>query len=224
MKFGEPSQIPTRRLDDGPLGPGVPSYSIFPADIVIPADQIKYSQIKISDFGEAFFPNSQPKTLHTPMLLLPPENFFQEKLGPPADVWTLACTLYEILGERPLFEAFIPNKDDTIAEMISTLGILPSRWWKQWEKRPKYFLEDGSWNPEFEGIMSPITRPLNERLWGMGRGRIPDQCEFSFDEMRSLEKLLEAMLRYEPSERITASEAMRSGYMTRWGQLDINVT
>ncbi|KAI9676570.1 MAG: hypothetical protein M1817_000729 [Caeruleum heppii] len=216
-KFGEPVSVRNRRLDDGPLGPEVPSHSVFPVDMVVPADQVEQSRIRISDFGEAFL-DHPPKTLHTPMLLLPPETFFHETLGPPADIWTLACTLYEILGERPLFEAFVPNPDDTIAEMISTLGVLPSRWWKQWQKRPDYFLEDGSWNPEFSGIMSPVTRPLNERLWGMGRGRRPEQCKFSTEEMASLERLLVGMLKYEPSERITAGEAVRSDYMTRWGR------
>lgn len=114
-KFDEPVQVQNRQLDNGLLGPEVPSYFIFPADIVVPADQVKDNKINISDFGEAFLTNP-PKALHTPMLLLPPETFL-EKFGPPADIWTLACTLFNILGERALFKAFIPNKDDLIAEM-----------------------------------------------------------------------------------------------------------
>lgn len=208
--------MPNRRLDDGSLGPEVPSYSIFPVDMVVPADRIKDYKIKISDFGEAFLTNP-PRTLHTPILLLPPETLFLEKLGPSSDIWTLACTLFEILGERGLFEAFIPNESDLIAEMVSTLGKLPTRWWNQWQKRPDYFLEDGSWNPSFQGLMSPVTRPLKERLWGMGRGQIPEHCEFSAEEMTSLESLLEKMLMYEPTDRLTADEAMLSDYMVRWG-------
>lgn len=214
--FGEPLKVPNQRLDNGPLGPEVPSYSVIPAEMVVPADHMKDHKIKISDFSEAFLDNP-PETLHTPMLLLPPEFFFHEKLGPPADVWTLACTLYEILGERPLFEAFIPNEDDTIAEMVSTLGMLPSRWWNQWRKRQDYFLEDGHWNPKFTGLMSPVRRPLIQRLWGMGRGQKPDQCEFCL-EMADLEKLLLAMLKYEPTKRITAEEAAQSEYMIRWAR------
>lgn len=80
-KFGEPVQVLNRRLDNGTLGPEVPSYSIFPADMIVPADQVKDNKIKISDFGEAFLTNP-PKSLHTPMLLLPPETLFLEKFGP----------------------------------------------------------------------------------------------------------------------------------------------
>lgn len=56
--------------------------------------------------------------LDTPPLLLSPENaFFGTSIGNPADVWTLACTLHEMLGERS-----IPHRDDTIAELKSYLG------------------------------------------------------------------------------------------------------
>jgi serine/threonine-protein kinase SRPK3 len=223
--FGEPVREPNRRLDGCPLGPEVPTYSLYPVDMVVAADKIEDDniRIKISDFGEAYFTNRlAPKTLHTPMLLQPPEAFFKEDVGASADVWTLACTLFEILGDCSLFEAFIPNVDDTFAEMVSTLGPLPKRWWSQWQKRPAYFLEDGSWNPEFSGILDPVTRPLEQRLASMGRGdggqRTDDRFEFSAAEMASLEELLRSMLKYEPSERISAAEVMESDYMRRWGR------
>ena len=225
-KYGEPIKVPNRRLDDAALGPEVPSYSIFPVDMVVPADQIKSHKIKISDFGEASLNDDPPKTLNTPMLLRPPEAFFKESLGPPADIWTLGCILYEILGERPLFEAFIPNVDDTLAEMVSTLGKLPSRWWGEhgWQKRPVYFMDDGSWNPNFNGIMSPVTRSLKDRLLGMGRDSTVKDGDFSSGEMASLERLLAAMLKYEPSQRITADEVMQSEYMKRWGRPATEIT
>ena len=36
-----------------------------------------------------------------------------------ADIRTLGCTLCDILGELPLFEGFMPDKDDIIAEMVN---------------------------------------------------------------------------------------------------------
>ncbi len=220
-KFGEPEKVPTERVDNGPLSSGVPLYSVYRANTVIPAHQVKDNKINISDFGEAFFSNDPPKTLRTPMLWLPPENFFHEKLGPAADIWTLAVTLYETLGERPLFEMIYPNKDELLGEMVDTLGKLPSRWWHRLQNRPCYFLEDRSSSPESTAVS---TRPLIQRLWDMGRGETPEQCEFSLEEIESLRELLAAMFGYEPSERITADEAMRSDYMMRWGRLAIGTT
>ena len=41
------------------------------------------------------------------------------------DIWTLALTLYKIPGECQFFKTFVLNKDDTLAEIVSTLGKLP---------------------------------------------------------------------------------------------------
>ena len=121
--------------------------------------------------------------------------------------------MYEILGICILVEAFILNMDDPLAEMVSTLGNLPHRWWYNWQKRPEYFLDDGTPNPHFKGIMYPTKRPLKERLWSMGRGETPDTCEFSLEEMRELEASLLAMMEYEPSKKITADEIMHSKFI-----------
>ena len=50
----------------------------------------------------------------------------------------------------------------------------------------------------------------------MGRGETPETCEFEREEMTSLKNLLRSMLTYEPSECISADEAMGSDYMVRW--------
>jgi serine/threonine-protein kinase SRPK3 len=188
------------------------------------SEEIVDARVIISDFGEAFFQDEERKELHTPILLLPPEIFFREHLGPAIDVWTLGCSLYEILGERPLFEGFMPDQDHVIAEMVSTLGHLPKRWWDRWQQRTDFFLEDGSWKTDTHRSHAPYSRSLAERLRIMGRGEDPATCEFSPEEMACLEKLLKAMLTYEPSERITASAAVASEWMERWGRRAIDLT
>ncbi|PYH92296.1 protein kinase [Aspergillus ellipticus CBS 707.79] len=218
QRVGVPQRLPVQRLDQAPNGPEVPQYSVPPAIIAKSSEHILDARILISDFGESFTLNDKHEDLHTPILLLPPESVFHEKLGQAIDVWILGCTLYEILGERPLFEGFIPDEDHVIAEMISTLGNIPQRWWNQWEKRTDFFLEDGSWKKDTHRIHAPYSRPMTERLCIMGRGSDPDTCEFSSKEMSALERLLRAMMTYEPSERITTSAALRSEWMRDWGR------
>ncbi|PYI00006.1 kinase-like protein [Aspergillus ellipticus CBS 707.79] len=213
----EPQKLPVERLDRIPIGPEVPRYCVPPAMIFRSSEEVLDAQVIISDFGEAFFQNQERKDLHTPILLLPPEIFFHERLGRAVDVWTLGCTLYEVLGERPLFEGFVPDEDHVIAEMISTLGHLPKRWWDRWQRRTDFFLEDGSWKIETDRSHAPYSRPLAERLRIMGRGEDPSTCEFSPIEMKALEGLLRAMLTYEPSERIAISAAVDSEWMEGWG-------
>lgn len=129
-------------------------------NLIIPSNQVENCTIKITDFGSSFFFGKEPPTLHTPTVLCPPEIFFHETVSSAADIWTLGCTVYDILGERTLFETWVDDPDDVIGEMVSTLGKLPTRWWQQWEKISEFFLDDGTWNPNFNRIQSPGFRSL----------------------------------------------------------------
>ncbi|KAG4440435.1 hypothetical protein IFR05_004079 [Cadophora sp. M221] len=137
--IGEPEKVPVERIDGLTVGPEAPRYCVELAMMCIPSDEIENPKILISDFGESFFSNEEYDRLASPMILLPPEFLFEEGFGPSVDIWTLGCTLYEILGERPLFEAFMSDKDDVIAETISTLGDLPDRWWAKGEMKDNFF-------------------------------------------------------------------------------------
>lgn len=108
-------------------------------------DSIKGARIMISDFGEAFFKDKPPKELRTPTLLLPPEYIFHEPITQAIYVWILTHLLYKILGQSRLFGGFYLNQDDTVGEMISTLGPVPNRWWDRWESKTQFFHDDASW-------------------------------------------------------------------------------
>lgn len=112
----------------------------------------------------------------------------------------------------------MPDKDHVLAEMVSTLGDLPERWWHLWEMKTDFFLDDGSWKTDTHRSHAPYSRPLAERLRNMGRGEDPETCEFSQQEMASLEELLKKMLAYERFERITIDAAVNSKWMKGWAR------
>ncbi|PWY94617.1 SR protein-specific kinase Dsk1 [Aspergillus sclerotioniger CBS 115572] len=222
--LGEPRRFPVERLDKRSNGPEAPKYCVPPAMIFQSSENVTDARVLISDFGEAFFENEERKDLCTPILILAPELFFHERLGRAIDVWSLGCTLYEVLDERTLFEGFMPDQDHMIAEMISALGDLPQRWWDQWQLKTDFFLEDGSWKKDTHRIRAPYSPPLTERLRIMGRGRDAATCEFSPREMAALEGLLRAMLTYEPAERIGTKAALKSEWMEKWGRQAMSET
>ncbi|EYE90079.1 uncharacterized protein EURHEDRAFT_552159, partial [Aspergillus ruber CBS 135680] len=82
----------------------------------------------ISDFGGAFFKNEPPKEVHTSTLLLPSVYIFYKPINQAVDVWTLGHLLYETFGQSRFFGGFYPDQNDTVNEMISTLGPLPDHW------------------------------------------------------------------------------------------------
>lgn len=183
------------------------------------ADKLVDPVVKIYDYGTSFLPATESfPQLYTPPLFLPPEDFFQEPITLSADIWTLGLSLYEVLGERTLFESFSDDREDILAGMVSTLGQLPPRWWNKWENRKDFFEQDGSWTDSIQRIYTPVSRPLHQRLWDMGRGETPETCEWSVEggEMRALEELLRAMLAFEPEKRPSAQQLMKSEYMVKW--------
>ncbi|KAI4152834.1 MAG: hypothetical protein L6R39_001729 [Caloplaca ligustica] len=214
--FHTPRETKIHRVDGAPLGPEVPEYSVMPAQTLIVCDEVSDPRICISDFGEAWLStDTPPEDLHTPLPYLPPETTFaRDQFGFPADVWTLACSVYEIMGERMLYEVYFGDRDDVLAEMVSCLGPLPQHWRDAWQAWGKFFQEDGSWRTDMTRHDSK-SRPLHQRVFhDMGRENDP---EFSIAEAESLERMLRAMFQYEPAKRATIDDVVKSDWMTHWG-------
>jgi serine/threonine-protein kinase SRPK3 len=146
--IGNPQRLPNQRFDNLPIGLEAPQYCVPPAIIGTSAEELVDADIVITDFGESFVCESNTRTdvkLLTPVLLLPPESIFKDGLSRAVDIWTAGCTIYDSRIAIPLrsIRGYM-NKDHVVAEMISTLGPLPERWWKRWKARKEYFLDDGS--------------------------------------------------------------------------------
>ncbi|OKP11832.1 hypothetical protein PENSUB_2698 [Penicillium subrubescens] len=83
------------------------------------------ARIILSDFGEAFSPAQETRyDSHTPLLIRPPEARFEpnKPLTFSSDIWTLACTIWDIIAQRPLFEGFLTNEDDMTCQQIDAFG------------------------------------------------------------------------------------------------------
>ncbi|KAL9031245.1 MAG: hypothetical protein Q9196_000713 [Gyalolechia fulgens] len=190
-RYNLPRETPVHRADGRPLGPEAPPYTVMPAQLYVASIEVSDPRIRIIDFGEAWLStDTQPKgDLQTPILYLPPETTFaKDSISFPADIWTLACSAYEILGESVLFEGFFPDRDDVIAEMVSCLGPLPQDWWDSWKAGGEFFVQNGIWRTEMTRAHSSVSRPLASRIQDMGRQADPD---FSTAEAKSLEKIVE---------------------------------
>jgi serine/threonine-protein kinase SRPK3 len=113
----------------------------------------------------------------------------------------------------------VPDEDPALAEMISTLGPLPDRWWRKWSARGEFFLEDGTWKQDTTRCHAAYSRPLSERLRIMGRGAGGEEGEkgFSSKELAALEAFLGSLSTYERSERIAAAAAQDEAWMVEYG-------
>lgn len=220
-RFGTPKQEPIVRTDGAPGEPAAPPYAVFPPDIraVLPFCDTK---VTLVDFGNAYR-GTRPSTMKTAYGVAAPEILFCDPaaLGMPADTWALACTLYEILGDHRLLESSTYSRDEFIVEMVRTLGRLPDVWWPAWKARAEYCEDDGTLKPTPGNISGEPRRVcIKERVAGLVR-RTNKEVDTSLDEDERavdmpldeqekmvVERMLEAMVKYEPADRATVAEVV----------------
>ncbi|KAK2809177.1 hypothetical protein FQN50_004012 [Emmonsiellopsis sp. PD_5] len=220
-KYGLPNIEPFVRLDGKPLfSDGVPTHGVVPIWLGRESELVTLSDannIFITDFGESFLPSiSQRHRSNTPATLAPPEAFFSldEPLSFPSDIWTLACTVWDIMGQRSLFEGFNPSSDWMIKEHVDTLGKLPRDWWEKWDARERWFTNEatrivsgGEGRPFVDRFVDSIQQPR----WGSAMEEGIGEAEKT-----ALLTMLRGMLAYRPDERLTAREIIESEWMVRW--------
>ncbi|CAP93531.1 Pc16g08610 [Penicillium rubens Wisconsin 54-1255] len=218
-KYGEPAFEAIRRFDGQPLPRNIPSRAVLPMWLGEASDKTELPEAKIllADFGEAFSPTKQKRfESHTPLVGRPPEARFEphKPLSFPSDIWSLGCSLWEIIGQNSLFDGMFATADSITCEQVDALGILPVEWWYKWEGRHGKFAEDGtpinregnphrSWEVRFEkDIQEPRQRkkmPLIE----------PAEREAIF-------KMLKSMLEFRPEDRSSAKQILECEWMVRW--------
>lgn len=127
-------------------------------------------------------------------------------------MWTLACIMWSIIAQRPLFEGFLATEDDMTTEHVDALGILPPEWWAIWEARADRFTKDGvplnrnpfrSWDDRFEDSMQQPRQDSG----------IPP---FGPEERKAVSSMLRAMLSFKPEGRLTAKQVLESEWMLKW--------
>ncbi|KAJ5211404.1 hypothetical protein N7491_011223 [Penicillium cf. griseofulvum] len=222
-KFGEPESEAVVRLDGMPISNGIPAHVFIPGWFGVRSDDIALGKdrIVLSDFGESFNPYTTPRSSSKTLpLLQPPEaRFSDEPLSFASDIWTLACVIWEIFGQRPLFDAFWATADRVTAEQVEVLGILPAEWWKNWHKRLEWFNDEGELDGTSRGHDS-VRRTWDMRFdYSIQKPRAEAGLEIVTErERKAFEAMLRPMLTFRPGERATAQQALHSEWMKGWGQ------
>ncbi|GAB1209820.1 hypothetical protein APSETT445_008605 [Aspergillus pseudonomiae] len=218
-QYGEPVLEPVNRLDGQKLPPGVPDYGVLPVWLGDASESVTLpeAKIRVSDFGEAFSPAKEKRfESRTPLLVRPPEARFEpnKPLPFPPDIWTLACTIWDIIAQRSLFEGFLTNEDDMTRQQIELLGPLPAEWWRKWEVGRVDFAKHGepidrpksvnqSWEDHFE---TSVQRPRIEE------GMPPLESR----ERDALLSMLRSMLSFRTEDRPSAQQVLESEWMVKW--------
>lgn len=159
-------------------------------------------RVKIVDFGNAclektpFTDDVQTRQYRSPEVIL---NMGYDR---EADIWSLACILFELLTGEFLFDPK-PGKrfdrdEDHVAQMISLLGAVPPEMIRKGKNSKKLF------SSKRPGQLRNIRPTDSWRLTACLAKR-----GLTADEAKEFESFLLPMLRYDPEKRISALAALK---------------
>ncbi|KAI1215195.1 kinase-like protein [Annulohypoxylon truncatum] len=231
--MGEPNCIDIETMSGQSPAPRAPEYAVLPA--VMNMDWFKAKStmtVAVIDFGESFFVKSPPKSTGIPNEFASPEVLFRgsQTLGLPSDIWSLACTLFEVRTRTHLFPPGGWGVIDTVKEIEFILGPLPLPYRRVYEK--KYLEKYGKGRDEDEQNPSKPIPEYGEILIGRRSAKRSEFIEesgyadifeailgeerFAYDDEKSqnityryprnevieLANLLRNMVKYDPDERM----------------------
>lgn len=220
-KFGEPVRVPVVRADGNQLNSGVPSDCIKPVWLGKTSDEIILSDAKIMliDFGESYIPDLRARhESNAPPTHQPPEALWDKEtpMSFPSDIWTLACSLWDLVAWFPLFKSYFSEKGNITAEQLAVLGKLPRGWWAKWGRkneirRRRFDLEGKTTHPEeFPDMETRFEEVAQQARRTRGMEAMEDE------EKKAFLAMLRSMLVYLPQGRATAKQVLKSNWMVRW--------
>ncbi|XPT00654.1 Non-specific serine/threonine protein kinase [Ascochyta lentis] len=196
QKLGIPETRPVQRKDRNPLELGMPQYLVKPASY--PADvNAPFTSIKIVDFGQSFLKDNTPDKFSIPLAVRAPEVIFKDKVDYRMDLWSMGCTLFELIVGQPLFDSFMTTPAILVQQMLETVGDdLPDRWQKRW-----HVMNTALSNEEYPHSLQSW---LEEMYFDGERSE-----DLSREDIIRVGALVRSMIRLEPSARASPKDILQ---------------
>lgn len=173
-------------------------------DIIIEQKDIKAMKTKLSDYGTCTTLDSNDFKIQT-RYYRSPETILNYKLFESTDIWSLGCTLYELLTNDVLFNAkpnrFL-NTDRCHLYMIQSMfGKIPDNFIENSAKKNIFFRNSGN----MKGVNSIKYKPVNFKE-KIRNNKLNDNV--SDQTIDYLNDLLTGMLEIDPNKRPCATKCL----------------
>lgn len=172
----------------------------------------KSSAIKVIDFGSTTYDNRDHTYIVSTRHYRAPEVILGLGWSFPCDIWSLGCILVELCSGEALFQTH--ENLEHLAMMERVLGPLPQHMLRKADRHADKYIRRGRLNwPEGatsrDSIKAVTKLPRLQNL----------VMEYVDHSAGDLIDLLQGLLRYEPSDRLTAREALSHPFFTSRGHL-----
>ncbi|XP_043284830.1 dual specificity protein kinase CLK2 isoform X2 [Venturia canescens] len=157
--------------------------------------RVKRTDIRLIDFGSATFDHEHHSAIVSTRHYRAPEVILELGWSQPCDVWSIGCILFELYLGITLFQTH--DNREHLAMMERILGTIPHRMARK--TKTKYFYHGKlGWDDK-----SSAGRYVRDNCKPLNRYILSDD-----DDHRQLFDLIQRMLDYEPSQRITLKDAL----------------
>ncbi|KAK6920614.1 Protein kinase domain [Dillenia turbinata] len=168
----------------------------------------KSSAIKVIDFGSTTYDRQDQSYIVSTRHYRAPEVILGLGWSYPCDIWSVGCILVELCSGEALFQTH--ENLEHLAMMERVLGPLPHHMLKRVDRHAEKYVRRGKLDwpesaPSRESIKAVLKLPRLQNL-------VMQHVDHSAGD---LIHLLQGLLKYEPSERLTAREALRHVFFTR---------
>ncbi|KAJ6804793.1 serine/threonine-protein kinase AFC1-like isoform X1 [Iris pallida] len=169
----------------------------------------KSSAIKLIDFGSTTFEHQDHNYVVSTRHYRAPEVILGLEWNYPCDLWSIGCILVELCSGEALFQTH--ENLEHLAMMERVLGPLPQHMMSRADRRAEKYFRRGVRLDWPEGATS---RESMRAVWKLPRlqNLVMQHVDHSAGDLIDL---LQGLLRYEPSERLKAREALHHSFFTR---------
>ncbi|XP_062100032.1 serine/threonine-protein kinase AFC3 isoform X3 [Humulus lupulus] len=161
----------------------------------------KSSAVKLIDFGSTTFDNENHSSIVSTRHYRAPEVILGLGWSYPCDMWSLGCILVELCSGDSLFQTH--ENLEHLAMMERVLGPLPEHMIRKANRGAEKYFKRGSRLNWPEGAVSRESIRAVKKL-----GSLKALVSQNVYPRSSLTDLLHGLLKYDPSERLTARQAL----------------
>ncbi|KAG2676005.1 hypothetical protein I3760_12G031900 [Carya illinoinensis] len=168
----------------------------------------KSSAIKVIDFGSTTYERQDQSYIVSTRHYRAPEVILGLGWSYPCDIWSIGCIIVELCTGEALFQTH--ENLEHLAMMVRVFGPLPQHMLKRVDRHAEKYVRRGrlDWPDgatSRESIKAVMKLPRLQNL-------IMQHVDHSAGD---LIHLLQGLLKYDPSDRLTAREALRHPFFSR---------
>ncbi|KAL2438433.1 hypothetical protein ABEF95_010456 [Exophiala dermatitidis] len=179
-----------------------PRHIVEPATLPIP-DLTGQVHATLIDFEQAFLRTDQSLArVRTPLIFRAPETLLDSTWDLRMDIWSLACTIFELVTGQPPFDNFMPAKAPLVLEWIAMFGDVP----EEWRKQAKVVVADCK--DDIDG--GSLSSWLCETYFGS-----ETKAEFAKGDIKRLGDLLTKMMCYLPRDRLSSQDILKHEWFVK---------